>query len=640
MVMRMDYDLKIGKIKDNGKDDFKKTIALINLLRKELAKFDYDGDHRDLSHVLFEINKFRPRLAAKKQRLIDGEIVRLHKSVRDLITDRPGYIQKSNPNFLELKIIIDNLEGMNLSYMYNYIDKYDGNAYNLIRYLIFDEKHLSFVKYILDKYPHFINVRDKNGNCIISEVVDKYLESIDKFTKTNLQVCDDLFFYDQVLESMLDSKKIDYPQDVQTQCLRKVSKFLNKCDCSSMSYDVKNKLVFWSNELKNRLEGVKKEENLAHLAYKTDIVIDFNEAILSEVQRFNADDLKSEGDRRELVTSEYIITVDGDQAEEIDDGLSIRKLPNGNFLLGVHISDPSGYVSKNSILYDEAYRRTTSIYSPLERTSSMFPEAYAKDYMSLTEGKNRFSTSYYLEITPYGEIILDRCQFKKTIVNVNKKLTYDKFNALADTGSDDERLNETINNLQEVANILSKKIIIDENYRLANRGITNASGTNVTGDSNSEKIVEYAMIAANSTVASYAAKKGIPFIYRGHELNKDYLEKIDYFDKKFRENPTSENYDVFVKLLRDTYPTAFYTTDSKIGHMGIGVEHYTHLTSPLRRFADCLANEALDLFYFNNVTDDKTIYDFEERLKEGCRHINAKKKTIDYFTSKYPKVEN
>jgi ribonuclease R len=426
---------------------------------------------------------------------------------------------------------------------------------------------------------------------------------------------------------------------LQEEALAKVSNFLNTVDTSKYRGEVKSKFVFWTNELIEKLEEESYEETLAHLSYKTDVSIDFHESVLSESRRFNVRTLKPEFEKRVGNQDEYIVTIDGEGAEEIDDGLSIKKLENGNYLLGVHISDPLGYISRNSLLYEEANRRTTSIYSPLERTSSMFPEAYAKDHMSLMQGKNRLATSYYLEITPCGEILLDRCVFKKTIVNVNKKLTYDEFNILSKTGSSNERLDETIESLLEVTDLLSKRIIMDENYRIANREASNVSGTNITGTSSSEKLVEYAMLAANSTVASYAAKKGIPFIYRGHETNKDYLAKIDYFDKKFRENPTSENYEVFVKLLRDTYPSAFYTTDSSIKHMGIGVEHYSHITSPLRRFADCLANEALNLMYFNEVSSDKEVYKLEERLKEGCRYINEKKTSIDYFTDRYVKVK-
>ncbi len=638
--MHMDYDLRIKKIMDGNQEEYKKVLTLLNALRKELAHFDYEGNHQKLSHFLIKINKIRPGLSAKKQKVIDGEITKLHQKVREILKRRPENISKSNYNFLELKEIINNLEGMNLSYMYNFIDKYDGNAYNLIRYLLFEEKNLFFVKYALEKYPHLINIRDDQNKSLIIEVVEKYVEAIDVYIKSGLCYSDDVFFYDQVLENMLMNKTIDYNEETMEQALAIVDKFLNNYDYQSISMEAKNKLAFWSNELKNKLEELHPNETLAHLSYKTDVVVDFNEAVLSEARRFNVASLRKEAQRRELNNDEYIITVDDETAEEIDDGLSARRLPNGNYLLGVHISDPSGYISKNNILYDEAYRRTTSIYSPLERTSSMFPEAHAKDYMSLTEGENRFSTSYYIEITDTGEIILDSCVFKKTITNVNKKMTYESFNDLANRGCDDPRLEETIINLQEIVNILSKRIHIDERYRLANREVKNASGTNVTGTSSSEKIIEYAMIAANSTVANYAAKKGFPFIYRGHELSKDYLEKIDYFDQKFRDNPNNENYDVFVKMLRDTYPTAFYTTDSTIGHMGIGLPHYSHLTSPLRRFADCLANEALDLFYFNTWPSDKKIVEFEKRLQEGCKYINNKKKTIDYFTKRYTKIKN
>jgi len=639
-VTRIDYDVRIKKIDDANKDEFKKVISLLNALRKELLKFDFEGDYQKLSHFLIKINEIRPNLSDRKQKIINAEIVTLHKQVKDIIKMRPSHIKKDNPNFMELKNIIGNLEGMNISYIYSYVEKYDGDAYNLIRYLLFEEKNLMFVKYAFDKYPHLVNVRDKNGNCILLEVVDRYLSAIYKYTKDGvLRFNDDLFYYDEVLESLLSSVKIDYRSDLQDIALGKVESFLTRNDLSKYKGEVKSKFVFWINELIEKLEEESYEETLSHLSYKTDVAIDFHESVLSESRRFNVRTLKPEFERRVGNQDEYIVTIDGEGAEEIDDGLSIRKLENGNFLLGVHISDPLGYVSKNSLLYEEANRRTTSIYSPLERTSSMFPEVYAKEHMSLTQGKNRLATSYYLEITPYGEILLDRCVFKKTIVNVNKKLTYDEFNSLSKTGSSNERLDVTINNLLEVTDLLCKRIIMDENYRIANRESINVSGTNITGSSSSEKLVEYAMLAANSTVASYAAKNGIPFIYRGHETSKDYLAKIDYFDKKFRENPTSENYEVFVKLLRDTYPCAFYTTDSNIKHMGIGVEHYSHITSPLRRFADCLASEALNLMYFNEVRDDKEVYMLEERLKEGCRYINEKKTSIDYFTSRYVKVK-
>ena len=639
-MAKMDYETRIKKILTSNKDDFKKVVSLLNALKKELLKFDYGGDYQNLSCFLTNINILFSKMGECKQKIVNSEIVYLHKQVKELIKNRPIYIKKDNPNFVELKNIINNLEGINISYMYSYVEKYDGNAYNLIRYLVFDEKNLMFVKYAFDKYPHLVNVRDKKGNCILLEVVDKYIEAIDKYTKKGiLKFNDDLFYFDEVLEDLLFSIKIDYGKDLQTSALEKVDLFLNQLDQTKYEGEVKAKLVFWINELKEKLEKSSYEETLTHLSYKTDVSINFHESVLSESRRFNVRTLKNEFEKRVGNQNEYIITIDGEGAEEIDDGLSVKKLDNGNYLLGVHISDPSGYVNKSSLLYEEAYRRTTSIYSPLEKSSSMFPENYAKDYMSLIQGQNRLATSYYLEITPYGEILLDRCVFKKTIVNVNKNLNYDDFNSLSKTGTSDERLNNTIEGLLDIMNLLSKRIVMDENYRIASRESSNVSGTNIIGNSNSEKLVEYAMLAVNSTVASYAAKNGIPFIYRGHEPNKDYLAKIEYFDKKFRENPTSENYEVFVKLLRDTYPMAFYTTDSSIKHMGVGVEHYSHITSPLRRFADCLAMEALNLMYFNKVYDNKDVYKLEERLKEGCRYINEKKTSIDYFTSRYVKVK-
>lgn len=637
--MGIDYEVKIKKIEESNKDNYKKVKSYLGSLRHELSKFSFDGDFTDLSLFLVKVKELIPSLTENQQQLVDAEIEALHKKVRDLITTRPDYVDKSNSNFIELKAIIDNLEGLNLSYMYNYIDYYDGNAYNLVRYLLFEEKNLAFVKYALNKYPHFINARKEDSDCIISDVVDRYIEAIDKYTKygvLNFQA--DLFFYDQVLEVLLDSKKIYYSKDLQINVMKKVSDFLNGLDPKKYNGEIKAKLIFWCNELQDKLEKLNVKETISHLSYKTDITLDFHESVLSEARRFNPKRLKPEVDGRSRTKDEYIITIDGEKAEEIDDGLSVRRLPNGNYLLGVHITDPTGYISKNSILYDEAYRRTSSIYLPGLKGGSMFPDSYSKNYMSLMQGKSRLATSYYLEVTTDGEILLDRCEFKKTIVNVNKKMSYNSFNLLSNVGSDDKRLNDTIEGLHEVCNCLSKRMIMDEKYRIANREYSNPSGTNILGSSMGEKVVEKAMLAVNSTVAHYAAKSGFPFIYRAHELDQEYLAKIDYFDKKFRENPTSDNYEVFVKMLKDTYPKSFYTTDSSKGHVGNGVAHYSHLTSPLRRFADCLATEALNMFYFQDSIDDKDVYEFEDRLNEGCRYLNERKTAIDYFAKRYIKV--
>lgn len=638
--MDLDYEVKIKRIEESNKDNFKKVKSYLGSLKYELSVFSFDGDFRNLSLFLVKVKELLPKLNEIEQKYVDKEIENLHKKVRELITSRHDKVDKTNPNFIELKTIIDNLEGLNLSYMYNYIDQYDGNAYNLVRYLLFEEKNLAFVKYALKKYPHFINARKEDSDCIISDVVDKYIEAIDKYTKDGvLNFQSDLFFYDQVLEELLASKKIYYSSDLQVKVLKKVTDYLRGLDQSKYKGEIKAKLIFWCNELQDKLEKIDVKETLSHLSYKTDITIDFHESVLSEARRFNPKKLKGEMDARERIRDEYIITIDGDKAEEIDDGLSVRKLPNGNYLLGVHITDPTGYISKNNILYEEAYRRISSIFLPGLKSNSMFPESYAKNYMSLTQGKNRLTTSYYLEVTTDGEILLDRLVFKKAVVNVNKKMSYNSFNLLSNVGTDDKGLRETIEGLHEVCNCLSKRMVMDENYRIANRGYSNASGTNILGTSAGEKVVESAMLAVNSAVANYAAKAGFPFIYRAHELDKEYLAKIEYFEKKFKENPTSDNYEVFVKMLKDTYPKSFYTTDSSKGHVGNGVEHYAHLTSPLRRFADCLATEALNLFYFQDVVLDKEAYEFEERLKEGCRYLNERKTAIDYFTKRYMKVK-
>ena len=229
--MRLDYEIKIKKIEEGNKDNFKKLKSYLGSLKYELSRFSFDGDFTDLSLFLVKVKDLLPKLTEIEQQLVDKEIEGLHKKVRDLITTRPDYVDKANTNFIELKAIIDNLEGLNLSYMYNYIEQYDGNAYNLVRYLLFEEKNLAFVKYALKKYPHFINARKEDSDCIISDVVDRYIEAIDKYTRDGiLKFQADLFFYDQVLEELLASKKIYYSSDLQIKVLKKVTDYLRGLD--------------------------------------------------------------------------------------------------------------------------------------------------------------------------------------------------------------------------------------------------------------------------------------------------------------------------------------------------------------------------------------------------------------------------
>lgn len=640
--MRINCTEEIKHIISSKYDDLTTIMALLHSLKRKLSSYSYQYNYLGFNAYMKMVNAIyhHAKLSDEDKKTINNEVKKLHQIVKLLLEKRPHGLSDDNRNYLELKNLIDVLEGMDMAYIYSFIDNNKGSAYDLLTYLLFEEKSFFFIKYAFEKYPYFVNLKGPNGNCLIIDVTNKYLEAIDHYTQNNyLSFTADLFFYDDVLELLLASPKLNYSNQMKKNLLFKVSSFLDKSLSTITNYDVKSKMVFWINELKNKLEFRAITENVETLSYKTGIKVDFNPAIKSEVERFSTDTLISEKKRRFDTKNEYIITIDGDEAEEIDDGLSIKKLENGNFLLGVHIADPLGYLKKGSIIYDEAGLRTTSIYSLLESTCPMFPAAYSKNIMSLTEGYDRFATSYYLEISPDGEIILDNCQFKKTIVNVQRRLTYSSFNGLIRTGADCEQLDHSINAFQEVAACLAKHFVIDDNYRIAAREEQNTSATNATGNSTAEQLVSLASLACNATVANYMANQGLPFVYRGHELSKEYLEKVDAFERRFQTNPTNENYNLLVKILKNTYPQAFYTTDKNIGHKGLGLKHYSHTTSPLRRFADCLNTEALNRFYFRTDYDDATIYQYEEYLTQKSNYINEKKVAIDYFATHYEKIK-
>jgi len=351
---------------------------------------------------------------------------------------------------------------------------------------------------------------------------------------------------------------------------------------------------------------------------------------------------ESRKNRRDL-TKEIIFTIDGDDTKDIDDAISIHKLPTNNYLLGVHIADVSYYVKPGSPLDKEAFDRGTSVYLA-DRVIPMLPRELSNGICSLNPQVERFAISCEMEINHQGEVVfydifpsIIQSRHQMTYKNVNLMLAKDEAKS-----KEFEDILPTVFLMQELAEILSNvrtkmgsidfdtiepKIIFDEAGKvkdivIRNRGI-------------SEKIIEEFMLAANQVIASHMMHLDLPFIYRIHEnpdadklallfkLAKElgYLtsipKKITHMDlQKLLAKVEDTKYEKVINMMMLRSMAKAKYSENNEGHYGLAFENYTHFTSPIRRYPDLIVHRYLRDYLFLKKLDVETLRKKEAELPD------------------------
>ncbi len=620
-----------GEITDLIISKSKMRNLLLDLIEHKVDNFNYETNN-DYSYLLkiFDYFPFYFQVNFNDKKEYYLRMQGIIGKIKELIKQKPGNINKNSKQFQFLKKLIDNLEGSTLSFLYNdYINNYDGSKYDFINYLVFDVKRISLVEDAIKRFPYIVNVETKDSEKLIDNVIRKYIDELNIYTeKKELNNLDDLIYYDEVLKLLLGSDKLNFDIDRRKEWLNDINGFIDNMNSFKFNDLTKQKHVFFLNDLCDLIMG-RQECHLDYLEYKYDVKCNFNQSINAECKRI----LNNKGTSdRYIIKDDIILTFDGKDAKEIDDALSIRRLENGNYYLGVHIADPLFFIGNNSIIYDEAKRRTTSIYLS-DMTVSMFPSELSSNSASLLEGKMRPATSYYYEISSTGELV--NYQFFKSYIYVYKNMTYQRFNEILCEGCDDLNIMRTITDLATIEPLLSRIYRIDPYYEKINRQDMNITDTNIIGSSISEKLVESAMVYNNHQVASYFDSKGLPFVYRVHAIDETERTKLEQFSRSINLNDSKSEYSKYINLIKNVYPKATYSLNN-YGHSGLNLETYAHITSPLRRFADILASECLDKFYFNKFNDEDVYY-FSDSLKDSVNRINQKRLSIEVFSANYEK---
>lgn len=364
--------------------------------------------------------------------------------------------------------------------------------------------------------------------------------------------------------------------------------------------------------------------------------------------------------QREDMRSVTTFTIDPKDAKDFDDALSIRRLKNGNYEIGVHIADVTHYVKPDSLLDKEAQKRATSVYL-VDRVVPMLPEHLSNGICSLRPDEDKLTFSCIFEMNDNAEVLNSR--IVRTVTRSNRRFTYDEAQMVIETGDGDFK--EEILTLDRLAKILRKRRYDNgsvEFDRAEVRFETDETGHPVSvyfkESKDANKLIEDFMLLANRTVATAIGKpegrhKPKAFVYRVHDMPDpgklaDLSKIARTFGYKVKETGSSKQVNRSInQMLADvkgrgeenflstlairSMAKAIYTT-TNVGHYGLGFDYYTHFTSPIRRYPDMMVHRLLERYLAGGRSVN------QPKLEEQCKHssdmeqlaANAERASIKY----------
>lgn len=387
--------------------------------------------------------------------------------------------------------------------------------------------------------------------------------------------------------------------------------------------------------------------DILEIVYNHEISDIFSEKVIEESNNISEKVIEKDYEGRKDLRNQEIFTIDGDDAKDFDDAVSIKINEDGNYLLGVHIADVSNYVKPGTTLNEEAFNRGNSVYLA-DRVIPMLPQKLSNGICSLNEGVDRLTVTCDMVIDNKGNVV--KYDIYNSVINSKKRMTYKKVNEILENNIDVqgyEAFVESLNKMKDLSQIIRKskidkgyidfeinepEIIVDESgkaidIKLRERGIA-------------EKLIEDFMIITNETVASYVFWMGYPFIYRVHGIPKEeritnfltMISNLGHTVKGSKKNITPkfiqnileslkeyEDYDIVSEFALRSMQKAYYSVEN-IGHFGLASKIYTHFTSPIRRYSDLVIHTLLKAYLDNDFSNKF------ENLSIIAEHISNKER--------------
>jgi ribonuclease R len=357
-------------------------------------------------------------------------------------------------------------------------------------------------------------------------------------------------------------------------------------------------------------------------------------------------------------------TIDPVDAKDFDDAISFKTLENGNFEIGVHIADVSHYVRPGSLLEEEAYKRATSVYL-VDRCIPMLPEKLSNKLCSLRPNEDKLTFSAVFEIGFDGKIHAE--WFGKTIIHSIRRFSYEEAQEVLETKEGDyaselEILNAIAKTIRR-ERFKSGAINFETNevkFTLDEKGVP--IGLHVKVRKDAHKLIEEYMLLANKKVAEYIYTKApeLPMVYRIHDSpDPDKLKQFADFAMRlgYKVNVTaggsqiSKSLNQFMtdvegkpeqgvleNLAIRSMAKARYTTEPK-GHFGLAFEHYSHFTSPIRRYPDVMTHRVIEAFLNKDKSPNRADFELKskhsserEKLASEAERASIKYKQVEYMS--------
>lgn len=388
-----------------------------------------------------------------------------------------------------------------------------------------------------------------------------------------------------------------------------------------------------------------------------ELAVEFPEEVYAEIEHLGTEVAEADKKGREDLRGLLTITIDGADAKDLDDAVSLKRLGNGNFELGVHIADVSHYVRENTALDKEAYARGTSVYL-VDRVIPMLPHKLSNGICSLNPHVDRLALSCLMEVNGRGEVVSHR--ILESVINSDYRMTYTAVREILEDGTPAllERYAEILpmlEDMEELRQILGEKrrkrgsvnfdlpeskIILDENGKPIDiKPYEKSIATNM---------IEEFMLVCNETIAENSFWQEMPFMYRSHqEPDEEKLEKMEQFLRGFGYYLRKKDGEIHPRELQKVLQKAEETDEERIitrmvlrsmmqarytaengGHFGLAAKYYCHFTSPIRRYPDLEIHRMIKKMLHGELDEKASAY-YRRKMPDWAKHCSKQERVAE-----------